>query len=62
MLMVRKVIETFAPSVMVKDDPELASTITVSAAPGTEAPEAPPLEVAQFVVLDASQVPEPPTQ
>lgn len=41
---------------------EFASKKTLSAAVGAEAPPAPPEVVAQFVVVEASQVPVPPTQ
>jgi hypothetical protein len=42
--------------------PELESKVTVSAATGAEAPDAPPEVEAQFAVLLASHVPVPPTQ
>jgi hypothetical protein len=42
--------------------PLLLSKFTESAANGGPKPPAPPVEVAQFVVLALSQVPEPPTQ
>jgi hypothetical protein len=42
--------------------PEPESKITVSAATGAEAPDAPPVVADQLDVEDASQVPEPPTQ
>jgi hypothetical protein len=50
------------PDVDIFGLPDKVSTITASAMVGTEAPPAPPLDVDQFVVLDASQVPLPPTQ
>jgi hypothetical protein len=42
--------------------PELASKVTVSALPGCPAPPAPPELLAQCVVVEPSQFPEPPTQ
>jgi hypothetical protein len=42
--------------------PDAESNITVSAATGAEAPAAPPVVADQLVVLEASQVPLPPTQ
>ena len=42
--------------------PELASNVTSSDAVGADAPPAPPLLLAQLVVVEVSHVPEPPTQ
>lgn len=42
--------------------PELASKVTSSADPGTDAPPAPPEVADQCVVSEASQFPVPPTQ
>ncbi len=42
--------------------PELPSKITVSVETGTAVPPGPLLDVAQCVVSELSQVPEPPTQ
>jgi hypothetical protein len=53
---------TLEPSVTVYPFPEFASKIAISAAPGAEAPAAPPVVVDQFAVLVVSQVPAPPTQ
>jgi hypothetical protein len=53
--------ETVAPRVTVPA-PEFASKLATSAAPGADAPEAPPVVVDQLAVLVVSQVPEPPTQ
>jgi len=50
------------PLVVMVGEPELASTITASAAVGTDAPPEPPEEVDQFVVVEASHVPVPPRQ
>jgi hypothetical protein len=43
-------------------EPELASKKTASALVGAEAPDAPPVVADQLAVLEASQVPVPPTQ
>jgi len=42
--------------------PLLASIVTVSLAPGTDAPPEPPEDVLQFVVVELSHVPPFPTQ
>jgi hypothetical protein len=52
---------TFSPRVTVPA-PEFASNKATSAAPGAEAPPAPPVVADQLAVLVVSQVPEPPTQ
>ena len=44
------------------DNPELESKTTSSDDVGAVCPPAPPEKLAQFVVVDASQVPDPPTQ
>jgi hypothetical protein len=54
-------IVTVAPRVTVPV-PEFASNKATSAAPGADAPEAPPVVVDQLAVLVVSHVPEPPTQ
>jgi hypothetical protein len=52
---------TFSPRVTVPV-PEFASKAAMSAAPGAEAPGAPPVVADQLAVLVVSHVPEPPTQ
>jgi hypothetical protein len=54
-------IVTFSPIVIVPV-PQLALNSAASAAPGAEAPDAPPEVVDQFAVEVVFQVPVPPTQ
>lgn len=59
LLMLKFVLTTIVPPFR---PPAAPSIVTSSLAPGTDAPLPVPLLVDQFVVLEASHVPEPPTQ
>jgi hypothetical protein len=59
----KEIVVQIAPDAVVHVPvPDAESKITASAATGAEAPPAPPDVADQFVVVTASQVPEPPTQ